>query len=101
LVPELDGPIYKGIFSDICLLVSASNFPIMIDLAQVAWFNLTLTTNNLCFGIVKCAHSCCTMNTVIHLIAFVGNRSIYVDDAYGESPDFLENLEFRIFNGNL
>jgi hypothetical protein len=22
LVPELDGPIYKGIFSDICLLLS-------------------------------------------------------------------------------
>jgi hypothetical protein len=32
--PELDGPIHKGIFSDICLLVSA---PIMIDLAQIAW----------------------------------------------------------------
>jgi hypothetical protein len=25
LVPELDGPIYKGIFSDICLLLSAPN----------------------------------------------------------------------------
>jgi hypothetical protein len=36
LVPELDGPIYKGIFSDICLLLSASNFPIMMDPAQIA-----------------------------------------------------------------
>jgi hypothetical protein len=31
LVPELDGPVYKGIFSDICLLLSVPNFPIMID----------------------------------------------------------------------
>jgi hypothetical protein len=31
LVPELDGPIYKGIFSDNCILLSASDFPIMIN----------------------------------------------------------------------
>jgi hypothetical protein len=37
LVLELYGPIYKGIFSDNCLLFSASNFPIMIDSAQIAW----------------------------------------------------------------
>jgi hypothetical protein len=37
LVPELYGPIYKGIFSEICLLLSTSNFPVMIDPAQIAW----------------------------------------------------------------
>jgi hypothetical protein len=37
MVPELDGPIYKGIFSDICLLHSAPNFPIMIEPSQTAW----------------------------------------------------------------
>jgi hypothetical protein len=37
LVPDLDGPIYKGIFPDISLLLSAPNFPIMIDPAQIAW----------------------------------------------------------------
>jgi hypothetical protein len=41
LVPELDGPIYKGIFSDICLLLSAFNFPIMIDPAQHGFSNLS------------------------------------------------------------
>jgi hypothetical protein len=38
LVPELDGPIYKGVFSDICPLLSDSNFPVMIDPAQIAGF---------------------------------------------------------------
>jgi hypothetical protein len=28
---------YKGIFSDICLLLSAPNFPIMIDPAHMIW----------------------------------------------------------------
>jgi hypothetical protein len=28
---------YKGIFSNICPLLSAPNFPIMIDSAQIAW----------------------------------------------------------------
>jgi hypothetical protein len=42
LVPELDGPIYKGIFSDICRLLSAPNFSCMIDLAQIAWFLQTI-----------------------------------------------------------
>jgi hypothetical protein len=37
MVPELDDPIYKGIFTDVCLLISAPNFPIMIDPAQIAW----------------------------------------------------------------
>jgi CO dehydrogenase/acetyl-CoA synthase delta subunit len=37
LVPELDGPIYKEIFTDICLLLSAPDFLIMIDPAQIAW----------------------------------------------------------------
>jgi hypothetical protein len=37
LIPELDAPIYKGIFSYICLLLSAPNFTIMIDPAQTAW----------------------------------------------------------------
>jgi hypothetical protein len=34
---RVNGPIYKEIFSDICLLLSAPNFPIMIDPAQIAW----------------------------------------------------------------
>jgi hypothetical protein len=37
MIPELYGPIYKGIFSDISLLFPASNFPSMIDSAQIAW----------------------------------------------------------------
>jgi hypothetical protein len=37
LVPDLDGPIYKGIFTDICPLLSAPNFPIMID--PISYFN--------------------------------------------------------------
>jgi hypothetical protein len=32
-----DDPIYKGILSDICPLLSAPKFPIMIDPAQIAW----------------------------------------------------------------
>jgi hypothetical protein len=35
VVPGLYGPVYKGIFSDICLLFSASDFPILIDSAQM------------------------------------------------------------------
>jgi hypothetical protein len=34
---ELDDPIYKGIFSDICLFLSAPNFPIMIEPVHIAW----------------------------------------------------------------
>jgi hypothetical protein len=36
LVPELYGSIYKEIFSEICLLIFASNFPIMMDSTQIA-----------------------------------------------------------------
>jgi hypothetical protein len=39
LVPDLDGPIYKGIFSDMCLLLSASNFPIMIAYSLPSLFS--------------------------------------------------------------
>jgi hypothetical protein len=37
LVPELYGPIYKGVFPDICPLLSAPNFLDMITLALVTW----------------------------------------------------------------
>jgi hypothetical protein len=43
LVPELDGPMYKVIFSNICLLLPASDFPIMINPAQIAWFFYSIT----------------------------------------------------------
>jgi hypothetical protein len=38
LVPELYSPIYKGVFSDICPLLSAPNFLAMITPAQIAWY---------------------------------------------------------------
>jgi hypothetical protein len=37
LVPEMDDPIYKGIFFDICLLLFAPHFYIMIDPVQILW----------------------------------------------------------------
>jgi hypothetical protein len=43
LVPKLESLIYKGIFSDICLLLSAPNFPIMIALAQTAMLLQSIT----------------------------------------------------------
>jgi hypothetical protein len=33
----------KGIFSDICLLFSAYNYPIIIDPAQIAWLLQSIT----------------------------------------------------------
>jgi hypothetical protein len=48
LVPQLYGPIYKGIFSDICFLFFASNFTMMIDSTQVAWPLLSITYGLLC-----------------------------------------------------
>jgi hypothetical protein len=43
MVPELYCPIYKGIFFDSCILLSAPNFPIMIDPAQIAWLLQPIT----------------------------------------------------------
>jgi hypothetical protein len=43
LVPELDGPIYNGIFSDICPSFSVPNFLIIIDPAQIAWTSQSVT----------------------------------------------------------
>jgi hypothetical protein len=37
LVPELYGPIYQGLFADICPLLPAPHFPIVIYSAQIAW----------------------------------------------------------------
>jgi hypothetical protein len=37
LVPELYGPIYRGILPVICPLLSAPNFPIIIDPTHIAW----------------------------------------------------------------
>jgi hypothetical protein len=36
MVPELYGPIYKGVFSDICPLLSTPDFLVMIAPAQIA-----------------------------------------------------------------
>jgi hypothetical protein len=37
LAPELRGTIYKGMFSDTCLLFSASNFPTLIASPEGTW----------------------------------------------------------------
>jgi hypothetical protein len=37
MVPELYGPIYKGVFSDICPLLSTPDFLVMIAPAKIAW----------------------------------------------------------------
>jgi len=38
LVPAFNGPIYEGIFTNICPLFSSPTFPIMIVPTQAAWF---------------------------------------------------------------
>jgi hypothetical protein len=35
LVPELYGPVYRGMFSDICPFHCAPNIPVMIDLVEI------------------------------------------------------------------
>jgi hypothetical protein len=37
IVPQFYGPIYKGIFPDICSLFPAPNFPIVVIPAQITW----------------------------------------------------------------
>ena len=38
MVPTFNGPIYEGIFTNICSFFRSPNFPIMVFLTQVTWF---------------------------------------------------------------
>jgi hypothetical protein len=44
--PELYGPTYKGIFFDVCPLLSAPNFPIIIDSTTTTATTITTTTSS-------------------------------------------------------
>jgi len=39
---RLNGPIYEGIFTNICSLFPSPNFPFMIVPTQVAWFQKSI-----------------------------------------------------------
>ena len=43
MVPAVNGPINKGIFTNICSLFPSPNFPIMIVPTQVTWFQKSIS----------------------------------------------------------